>query len=118
VQDQLRGGRKGGRPWSERACAVAGSEVTAIKTCGTVSAADIGWAKLKHFSAQAAIAAQSSAALSPVFFPWCMQPSSSVMDADVSVILATAPPAIGTMATEMAMKAARIVRPMRITGKG
>jgi len=95
---------------------LARSHIVAGTTCGTVSVAETGCAKLKHFRAHAAIAAQSSAALFPPCFTWCMQPSSIAMDADASVIFAKAPAANGTMATAMAIKAARTVRLMLITG--
>jgi hypothetical protein len=72
-------------------------------------------AKLKHLSAQVAMAAQSSMALSHGF-GLCGQQSviSSVMDmsAEGDLTLTPAPPADGSIATDKAITSARIVRPM------
>jgi hypothetical protein len=87
-------------------------------------------AKLKHFSAQAAMVAQSLALSQG--FALCGQQSPSMADmsvADMSVSdmsvsdmsavsgdleLTPAPAAAGSMATDKATSSARIVRPMRI----
>jgi hypothetical protein len=73
-------------------------------------------AKLKHLSAQVAMAAQSSMALSHGF-GLCGQQSviSSVMDMSADsgdLTLTPAPPADGSIATDKAITSARIVRPM------
>jgi len=72
--------------------------------------------KLKHFSTQVAMAAQSSMAF-PHGFALCGQQSdmSSIMDMSAGsgdLALTPAPPAAGSIATDKAIRTARIVRPM------
>ena len=73
-------------------------------------------AKLKHFSAQAAIEAQSSMPLSQGLALWGQQSGMSSI-ADMAVISADltlwrAPAAAGSIATDRAIRSARMVRPM------
>jgi len=76
---------------------------------------DVG-AKLKHFSAQVAIDAQSPMALSQGLVIGGQQSGMSSI-ADISVVsadmtLTRAPAAAGSIATDMAIRSARMVRPM------
>jgi hypothetical protein len=71
--------------------------------------------KLKHFSTQVAMAAQSSMASHG--FALCGQQSviSSIMDMSAGsgdLTLTPTPPAAGSIATDKAIRTARIVRPM------
>jgi hypothetical protein len=73
-------------------------------------------AKLKHLSTQVAMAAQSSMAFSHGF-TLCGQQSviSSIMDMSAGsgdLTLTPAPPAVGSIATDKAIRSARIVRPV------
>jgi hypothetical protein len=73
-------------------------------------------AKLKHFNAQVAMTAQSSMVFSHGF-ALCGQQSliSSIMDISAGsgdLMLTPAPPAAGSIATDKAIRTARIVRPM------
>jgi hypothetical protein len=70
-------------------------------------------AKLKHFSAQVAMAAQSSMTFSHGLALWGQQSGmSSITDMPAGAgDLTPAPPAAGSSATERAMRSARMVRP-------
>jgi hypothetical protein len=71
-------------------------------------------AKLKHFSAQVAMLAQSSMAFAHGSAFWGQQsgmPSIADMPAAGAGDLTPAPPAAGSSATASAMRSARIVRP-------
>jgi hypothetical protein len=72
-------------------------------------------AKLKHFRAQAAIEAQSPIALSQGLVMGGQQSMSSMADvADISVgmTLTRTPAAAGSIATDRAIRSAKMVRPM------
>jgi hypothetical protein len=74
-------------------------------------------AVLKHFKAQVAIEAQPSMALSQGLVMGGQQSMSSMVDvADMSVglTLARAPAAAGNIATDRAIRSARMVRPVLI----
>jgi len=70
-------------------------------------------AKLKHFSAQVAMAAQSSMTFAHGSAFWGQQSGmSSIIDMSAgSDDLTPAPPAAGSIATEKAIRSARMVRP-------
>jgi len=75
--------------------------------------------KLKHLSAQAAIHAQSSAALCvlPLGAAWWWSQPGIVSDADISVVvvrLAAKPIAAGSVATDRPTRTAKMVRPIRM----
>jgi hypothetical protein len=69
-------------------------------------------AKLKHFSAQAAIEAQSSMALSQGLALWGQQSMSAMADISTGLTLMRAPATAGSIATDRAIKSAKMVRPM------
>jgi hypothetical protein len=69
-------------------------------------------AKLKHFRAQAAIEAQSLIALSQGLVTGGQQSMSSMADISIDWAPRRAPAAAGSIATDRAIRSARIVRPM------
>jgi hypothetical protein len=69
-------------------------------------------AKLKHFSAQVAIEAQSSMALSQGLTLCGQQSMSAMADISVGLTLMRAPATAGSIATDRTIKSARMVRPM------
>ena len=112
---QARGGRKGGLP----VCEANGLKTKVVtifaKFKGNTMADDDVPAKLKHFSAQAAIVPQSSA-LSHGFDLWGQQSCiSSIADMSAAAgdwVLTPAAPAAGSIATDKAIRRAKMVRPM------
>ena len=77
---QIRGGRKGGLPVCEENELVANDAVIFAEVDGNTIVEDDVPVKLKHFSAQVAMVAQSSIAFSHGFALWGQQSMSSVMD--------------------------------------
>jgi hypothetical protein len=115
---QTRGGLKGGLPVCEENESIAiESGIFAELEGNTMLKNDVG-AKLKHFSAQVAIEAQSPVALSQGLAVWGQQSDMSSMAdvsaADMSADLTPrrAPAAAGSIATDTAIRSARMVRPM------
>jgi hypothetical protein len=88
--------------------------VMLAKVEGNTMIDDAVAAKLKHFSAQVAMAAQSSMAFSHGLALWGQQSGmSSIADMPTAGAgdLTPAPPAAGSIATERPMRSARMVRP-------
>src|SRR6266481_3318114 len=110
---QIRGGRKGGLPVCEENELVANDAVIFAEVDGNTIVEDDVPAKLKHFSAQVAMAAQSSMAFSHGLALWGQQSGmSSITDMPAGAgDLTPGPPAAGSSATERAMRSARMVRP-------
>jgi hypothetical protein len=71
-------------------------------------------AKLKHFSAQVAIEAQSSMALSQGLALWGQQSMSAMADISADFTMMRAPTAAGSIATDRTIRSAKMVRPMLI----
>jgi hypothetical protein len=69
-------------------------------------------AKLKHFRAQVAIEAQSSMALSQGLALCGQQSMSAMADTSADFTMMRAPATAGSIATDRAIKSARMVRPM------
>jgi hypothetical protein len=69
-------------------------------------------AKLKHFRAQAAIEVQSSMALSQGLALGGQQSMSAMADVSADLTLMRAPATAGSIATDRAIRTARMVRPM------
>jgi hypothetical protein len=108
---QARGGRKGGLPACEENGLAANDAVIFAKAEGNTITAEVP-KKLKHLSAQVAIAAQTSVA-----FSHGLQQSgmSSVMEmpaASGDFTLTPALPAAGSIATDRAIRSATMVRAM------
>ena len=113
---QIRGGRKGGLLVCEENELLAKNAAIFAQAEGKTMVEDNVPTKLKHFSTQVAMAAQSSMAFSHGF-ALCGQQSviSSIMDMSAGsgdLTLTPTPPAAGSIATAKAIRTARIVRPM------
>jgi hypothetical protein len=113
---QIRGGLKGGLPVCEENGLAANKAVIFAKVEGNTIFDDDVPVKLKHLSTQVAMAAQSSMAFSHGF-PLCGQHSviSSIMDMSAGsgdLTLTPAASAVGSIATDKAIRNARMVRPM------
>jgi len=111
---QARGGRKGGLPGCEAKRLAASGIVMLAKVEGNTMIDDDVSAKLKHFSAQVAMAAQSSMTFAHGSAFWGQQSGmSSIADMPAADAgdLTPAPPAAGSVATARAMRSARMVRP-------
>src|SRR5262245_18345503 len=110
---QIRGGRKGGLPGSEANGLAANGIARLAKAEGNTMIDDAAPAKLKHFSAHVAMLAQSSMAFAHGSTFWGQQSGMSCIMAMSAGAgdLTPATPAAGSIATEMAMRSARMVRP-------
>jgi hypothetical protein len=112
---QTRGGRKGGLPVCEENGLLAKNDAIFAPAEGKTMIEDDVPAKLKHLSTQVAMVAQSSMAFSHGF-ALCGQQSviSSIMDmsADSGDLTLTPAPAAGSIATDKAIRSARMLRPM------
>src|SRR5262249_33802056 len=102
---QIRGGRKGGLPGSEANGLAANGIARLAKAEGNTMIDDAAPAKLKHFSAHVAMLAQSSMAFAHGSPFWGQQSGMSCIMAMSAGAgdLTPAPPAAGSIATEMAM---------------
>ena len=111
----MRGGRKGGLPVCEENGLPANEACIFAKVEGNTMIEDVP-AKPKHFSAQVAMAAQSSMAFSHGSALGGQQsgmPSVTDMPAGSGDLeLTPAPPIAGSIATDRAIRSARMVRPM------
>ena len=112
---QIRGGRKGGLPVCEANGLAANGIVMLAKGERNTMIDDAAAAKLQHFSAQVAMAAQSSMAFAHGSAIWGQQSGmSSIADMPAAGAgdLTPAPPAAGSIATARAIRSARMVRPL------
>jgi hypothetical protein len=121
VWDQERGGRKGGLPiWEEILLLVRAGLSAALAGVENAMAEKAAAMTLKQLSAQAAMHAPSSTdfcVLPPGALWWWWSQSGIVGEAEISiavVVPAAKPIAAGSVATDRATRAVKMVRPIRM----